>query len=323
MSRLPTALARALTPFADPRRLTAMLALAFATTSVGLLAAPHPALAWDAGEYSGPSESMLISLQNQARASAGKKSLKLDADLRTIARWRSKDMIDRDYFSHTIKGTGHNVFWYMQYEYGYCFKVAGENIGTVKWRGASVEDATNWVFDAFMKSDGHRDNIMGKSWDVVAVGAYKGPDDKFMWTVLFADSCSSKPDPTPKPTPKPEPKPKPDPTHASKPDPTQKTAPRREHNDKPKPDPTKRPKPTEAPTPEPTPTAAPTLLTAPTLLVPAPSPAPTPAPTEPPDDTTPVGEVARAGTFRVVDRPPQTGLVDSILGSVVAQFFGG
>ena len=51
-------------------------------------------------------------------------------------------MVERDYFSHTIKGTDHNVFWYMQHEYGYCFKVAGENIGTVKWEGASEEDAT-------------------------------------------------------------------------------------------------------------------------------------------------------------------------------------
>ena len=322
MTRLLTATLRAFTPIADPRRLAAMVALAFVTTSLGVLAVPGPTLAWSAGEYSGSSESMLISLQNQARASAGKKSLKLDADLRVIARWRSKDMIDRDYFSHTIKGTDHNVFWYMQHEYGYCFKLAGENIGTVKWKGASVEDATNWVFDAFMKSEGHRANIMGSSWDVVAVGAYKGADDKFMWTALFADSCSSKPDPTPKPThkprPRPDPTPKPDPTHASRPDPTPKPAPRSQQNDKPKPDPTKKPDPTGAP-PEPTPT----LLTAPSILEPTPSPTPTAAPTEPPDDGPPVGQVAQTGGFRVVDRPPQAGLVDSILGSIAAQLFGG
>ena len=82
-------------------------------------------------------------------------------------------MAKRDYFSHTIKGTSHNVFWYMQHEYGYCFKLAGENIGTVTWAGASEEDATKWVFDQFMNSSGHRENIMGKAWDVVAVGAYK------------------------------------------------------------------------------------------------------------------------------------------------------
>jgi uncharacterized protein YkwD len=122
---------------AAPRRFTVMVALAFAVTSVGLLAIPTAAFAWDAGTYSSTSEAQLISLQNQARASAGLKALRLDTALRTIARWRSKDMIDRDYFSHTIKGTSKNVFWYMQYTYHYCFKTAGENIGTVQWTGAS------------------------------------------------------------------------------------------------------------------------------------------------------------------------------------------
>ena len=195
MSPIPSFAARLLAPLVDARRATAMLAFAFVVTSAGVLATPRAAFAWGDNEFSSGSESMLISLQNEARASAGKKALKLDTDLRQIARWRSKDMIERDYFSHTIKGTDRQVFWYMQHEYGYCFKVAGENIGTVKWPGASEEEATNWVFDAFMNSQGHRDNIMGKAWDVVAVGAYKGPDDKFMWTVLFADCVRVEPGP--------------------------------------------------------------------------------------------------------------------------------
>src|ERR1044071_8469878 len=103
MTPLPTIVARLLAPLADPRRARAMLALAFAVTSVGVLATPRPAFAWAANEFSSGSESMLISLQNQARASAGKKALKLDTDLRQVARWRSKDMVEREYFSHTIK----------------------------------------------------------------------------------------------------------------------------------------------------------------------------------------------------------------------------
>ncbi len=92
------------------------------------------------------------------------------------------------------------------------------------WPGASVEDATNWVFNAFMDSSGHRDNIMGKAWDVVAVGAYKGSGDTFMWTVLFADKCSSStPTATPKPKPPATAKPKPKP--AATPRPTPKPTP--------------------------------------------------------------------------------------------------
>ncbi len=218
---------RLLALIAGPRRMTAAVTLAFAVTAVGLLAVPPRALAWDTGAFSSTSESMLISLQNQARASAGLKSLKLDTALRKIARWRSQDMVERNYFSHTIKGTDRKVFWYMQNKYDYCFKLAGENIGTVTWEGATVEEATNWVFNAFMDSSGHRANIMGKAWDVVAVGAYKGPGSQFMWTVLFADRCgSTAPKATPKPTPKATPKPKATPraTPRATPKPTPKAA---------------------------------------------------------------------------------------------------
>ena len=91
-------------------------------------------------------------------------------------------MAERDYFSHTVKGTTHNVFWYMQHEYGYCFKLAGENIGTVDLAGATEAEATSWIFDQFMNSAGHRANILGKAWDVVAVGAYRTTGDTFVWT---------------------------------------------------------------------------------------------------------------------------------------------
>ena len=292
---------------AAPRRIAATVALVFAIVAVGPLAAPT-ALAWDANTFSSGSESQLISLQNQARASAGLRSLKLDSALRTIARWRSKDMIDRDYFSHTIKGTTHNVFWYMQYKYGYCFKVAGENIGTVTWPGASEADATNWIFEQFMNSSGHRANIMGKAWDVVAVGAYKTTGDRFMWTVLFADSCSSTPAATSKPTPKPTPRATPRPTVRPTPRPT--------------PHPTSRPTPrtTAEPTASPSPTPEPTEPVA----TPEPTEGESPGPTEAPptEPTEPGGAIVPPGQLRIMDVPADQGLVDSILGAITAQFFG-
>ena len=197
------------------RRFAAAVALAVTlSSSAGLFLAPV-ARAWDVNTFSSGSESQLITLQNQARASGGLKALKLDTALRTIARWRSKDMAQRDYFSHTIPGSGtdHNVFWYMQHKYDYCFKVAGENIGQATWPGASEEDVTAYVFGLFMDSSGHRANIMGKSWDVVAVGAYRTTGDHYVWTALFADKCAAAtPAPTPKPTAKPTPKPTAKPT---------------------------------------------------------------------------------------------------------------
>jgi uncharacterized protein YkwD len=276
------------------RRVVLVLALVLGLASAGLAAAPA-ARAWDADTFSSTSESQLISLQNQARASAGLRTLRLDTALRTIARWRSKDMVDRDYFSHTILGTSHEVFWYMQFKYGYCFKLAGENIGTVTWPGASEADATSWVFEQFMGSTTHRANIMGKTWDVVAVGAYKTTGDRFMWTVLFADKCGSATAATPKPAPKPTPRPTPRPTAKATPKPTARPA--------------TGPAPTPGPTPAPADVSA--RMFEPTDGAPAAGPVPSAATAVPP------------GGLRVMDQPGRQGLVDTILQAVTARFFGG
>ena len=88
------------------RRLTIVVALAFAIGSLGVLAAPRPTLAWDSGSFNSGSEQELFALTNQARASAGRKALHWDGALASIARSRSQDMIERDYFSHEIAGSG-------------------------------------------------------------------------------------------------------------------------------------------------------------------------------------------------------------------------
>jgi uncharacterized protein YkwD len=210
-----------------------MLAVAFGLTSVGLLAAPATTLAWDSNTFSSTSEHQLVTLTNQARASAGLRSLRVDSTLTSIARWRSKDMIVHNYFSHTIYGTSYNVFHVLDQK-GYCYKIAGENIG---WNNYPDDVATTTIQRQFMDSPDHRANIMGKAWDVIGVGAYKGPTGKKMWTVLFADRCgSTAPKPTPKPTPRPTPRPTPKPTTRPKP-----TA-------KPTPKPTPKPQATIAPT---------------------------------------------------------------------------
>ena len=241
----PTRIRASLT--ADPRRFAMMTMIAFALTSVGLLAAPHDTLAWDANSFSSASEAKLVSLTNQARANAGLRALKVDSKLTAIARWRSKDMIVRNYFSHSIPG-GSNVFHVLDQK-GYCYKLAGENIG---WNNYPDDVATTTVQRQFMASSGHRANILGRAWDAIGIGAYKGSTGKKMWTVLFADKCgtSTAPKPTPKPTPRPTPKPKPAPTAKPRvvPQPTVRAT----------------PAPTPVPTPEPTP-----VLTAPVVTAPS------------------------------------------------------
>ena len=268
-----------------------LLALVVGLISFASLAAPARVAAWSSGTFSSSSERELIALTNRSRASAGLRSLRVDSTLTSVARWRSKDMIERDYFSHDIPGYG-SVFKKLD-SIGYCYHVAGENIG---WNTYPDDQATAEIHQMFMDSAGHRANILGKAWDVIGVGAYKGSDGKKMWTVLFADKCGSttstaKPEPAPKATPKPVAKPKATPK------------------------PTPRPTPAATPTPTPTPTAT------------SPIDAQATDGTATADGSTPGGgagdATATVGSLRVVDVPASRGLVDTIVGGVASLFFGG
>jgi uncharacterized protein YkwD len=207
------------------RRLAAMTAIAFAISAVGLLASARPTNAWAVNAFSSTSEKQLVALTNQSRAAAGLRALRVDSTLTSIARSRSKDMIVRNYFSHNIPPSGKTVFSIMDAK-GYCYSLAGENIG---WNNYPDDIATKTVHRMFMQSSGHRANILGRRWDVIGVGAYKGPTGKKMWTVLFADKCGG--------------------TTASKP----KATARPKAVAKPAPKPAATPRPTPVPTPVPTP----------------------------------------------------------------------
>ncbi len=158
--------------------------------------------------------------------------------------------------------------------------MAGENIG---WNNYPDDIATAAIQQAFMGSAGHRANIMGKTWDVIGIGAYKGPTGKKMWTVLFADKCgSTAPKPTPRPTPRPKPTARPAPRATPKPAP--RTTPR----------PTAKAAPVATPglTPAPTPELGPEAASpGDNLIFPAPA-ASDAAPSEP--TSTPPGDLDQA-----------------------------
>jgi uncharacterized protein YkwD len=85
----------AFAPSFSARRVALALAVATAITSAGWLAAPATALGWDAEAFSSTDEQKLVQLTNQTRPTAGLRTLKLDSALRSIARTRSRDMIER------------------------------------------------------------------------------------------------------------------------------------------------------------------------------------------------------------------------------------
>ena len=172
---------------------------------MALVATAGTALAWDPGTFSSADEQLLFSLTNQDRASAGLNALVNDSYLHKEAEWRAQDMGDRDYFSHQIPPDGNMVFDYMQSD-GYCFKVAGENIGLSTY---GDDGATTSIETAFMGSPPHRANILG-TWAHLGVGAYKAADGRKLYDVLFSIPCGvSVPTPTPVTDPTPAPRPRP------------------------------------------------------------------------------------------------------------------
>src|SRR5664280_3347879 len=163
-----------------PVRRLRMAGASIAAACVLLAITVSPAFAWGISAFSPGDEQLLFTLTNQDRASAGLNVLVNDSYLHTEAEWRAQDMGDKNYFSHEIPPDNKMVFSYMQGD-GYCFKVAGENIGLSTW-GDDV--AKNRIENAFMGSNSHRDKILG-NWARMGVGAYKAADGRKLYTVLF------------------------------------------------------------------------------------------------------------------------------------------
>ena len=105
-------------------------------------------------------EQMMLNLLNQDRNKNGLPSLTLDATLCGIARIKSCDMRDNNYFAHESPTYGN--IRSMLTAFGYAFNGAGENIA----HHATVEKAQA----AFMSSSGHRQNILSSAWTKVGIG---------------------------------------------------------------------------------------------------------------------------------------------------------
>ncbi|WLV24386.1 S-layer homology domain-containing protein [Aciduricibacillus chroicocephali] len=124
-------------------------------------------LAKKAGAQNGTSirqayEKRVVELTNKERTSRGLKALKADATLNKTAYAKSKDMLDKDYFDHNSPTYG-SPFDLMK-KYGVKeYKAAGENI-------ALGYQTPEEVVDAWMKSTGHRKNILSKDYTQIGVG---------------------------------------------------------------------------------------------------------------------------------------------------------
>lgn len=118
-------------------------------------------------------EQEVIRLVNVERAKKGLKALTYDWQLARVARYKSQDMKDNRYFSHTSPVYG-SPFQMMK-SFGISYRSAGENIA----RGQVTPQV---VVNAWMNSSGHRANILNASYTHIGVGYVA---DGRYWTQMF------------------------------------------------------------------------------------------------------------------------------------------
>ena len=118
-------------------------------------------------------EQEVIRLVNEIRQKNGLRPLSYDWQLGRVARYKSQDMRDNRYFSHTSPTYGSP--FQMIKSFGISYRSAGENID----KGQASPSA---VVNAWMKSSGHRANILNASFTHIGVGYVA---DGNYWTQMF------------------------------------------------------------------------------------------------------------------------------------------
>ncbi len=118
-------------------------------------------------------ENEVIRLVNDIRQQNGLPALTANWELSRIARYKSQDMVDNHYFSHTSPTYG--TPFQMIKAFGLSYRTAGENIA---W-GYSTPQA---VVNGWMNSTGHRENILNASFRQIGVGYVSQGN---YWTQMF------------------------------------------------------------------------------------------------------------------------------------------
>ena len=118
-------------------------------------------------------EREVIRLVNVERTKNGLKPLTENWELSRVARYKSQDMVDNRYFSHTSPTYGSP--FQMIRAFGLSFRTAGENI-------AYGQRTPQAVVNAWMNSSGHRANILNASYTQIGVGYVAGGN---YWTQMF------------------------------------------------------------------------------------------------------------------------------------------
>ncbi|GAF22082.1 hypothetical protein JCM19047_1817 [Bacillus sp. JCM 19047] len=121
-------------------------------------------------------EQEVVRLVNAERAKHGLQPLRENWELSRVARFKSADMRDKNYFSHTSPtyGSPHQMIR----DFGIQYRASGENI-------AAGQTTAQAVFNSWMNSSGHRQNILSPTYTEIGVGYAEGGSYRHYWTQMF------------------------------------------------------------------------------------------------------------------------------------------
>lgn len=121
-------------------------------------------------------EQRVAELVNVEREKNGLQSLAFNSSISNVARTKSKDMADNNYFAHQSPTYGSAAD--MLTQNGIKWTAWGENI-------ASGQDTPEEVVNAWMNSEGHRANILSPDFTKIGVGYVTSSSGTPYWTQMF------------------------------------------------------------------------------------------------------------------------------------------
>ncbi len=118
-------------------------------------------------------EERLLQLTNDERARAGASPLRPSPTLAQAARHHAEEMVRLGYLSHVSPTLGRVSVLDRVAMVGGTMRAVGENLATVTATGLDLPER---VIAGWMRSPGHRQNLLGPRWTHVGFGAQEGPD---------------------------------------------------------------------------------------------------------------------------------------------------
>lgn len=162
-----------------------LLALVFALSSLFGAHAVPGRLALAAVDVSA-AEAQFLELLNADRVANGLLPLQSDSRLMDVARWRSEDMVARNFFGHDIGGF--NIGLILR-ERQIPFKLAGENIVSNTFEESATVALAQ---QELMKSASHRENLLRAEYNYVGVGVAIGPNRRTVFTQIFIQASGDR-----------------------------------------------------------------------------------------------------------------------------------